>query len=69
MSTKSTIGYDEKWHLYEELRDDTVWLAVEGLDYSVGPSRVCVQIPAAAIDAIRKASPRSFPHMRKDAVA
>jgi hypothetical protein len=57
MSTRSTICYTNRWHIYDELMDDTVWLSVsdEDLDFEVDPRNLCVRLPADLAAAIRGA--------------
>jgi len=64
MSTKCTIDHDDKWHLYEDAIDETVWLETTGFDFVAGPDRIRVHLPEEAIDAIRKAKASYFPHLR-----
>lgn len=48
MSTRCTVLYDEKWHLYEEILDhEGLYLELEGsdIDYEVSPGYISVRIP------------------------
>lgn len=41
MSTKSTIRYGDRWHLYQEcLEDDAVYLELEDVDIQLNTSSV-----------------------------
>jgi hypothetical protein len=64
MSTKCTIDHDDKWHLYEDALDETVWVETRGYDFAAGLHAIRIQLPEAVIDAIRKADACRFPHLR-----
>lgn len=64
MSTKCTIDHAEKWHLYEDAVDETVWLETRGVDFIAGLGLVRIRLPEEAVDAIRKARASNFPHLR-----
>lgn len=55
MSTKCTVLYDEKFHLYNECFDGGgLYLSLEGSDieYEVVPNRVVVRIPRYIVEEI-----------------
>jgi hypothetical protein len=64
MSTKCTIDHGKTWHLYEDAIDETVWIETRAEPFAACCGKVRVQMPAALIDAIRKAKPGHFPHLR-----
>lgn len=64
MSTKCTIKYDDKWHLYEDVLDETVWVETQGYDFVAGRDSIRIHLPEAVIDAIRNADANRFPHLR-----
>jgi len=67
MSTRCTIKGGGQWHLYEDAIDESVWLELrEGCDFVACPDSVRVRLPEAAIDAIREAGQKKFPHLRAD---
>lgn len=64
MSTKCTIDRGENWSVYEDAADESVWVETRGVAFAAFPGSVRVLLPTEAIDAIRKASADSFPHLR-----
>jgi hypothetical protein len=52
MSTKSTIAYGDKFHLYFDHADDKVHLRVEGAGFNCGPDKVTVDLSKEVLEAI-----------------
>ena len=56
MSTRATIAYGEKYHLYSECFDvdGSVYLELNGpdLEYEASPGQIVVHIPRNVIEAI-----------------
>ncbi len=60
MSTKITISYDKKHHLYQEIFDvSNVYLEVSGHDFEASNGRVMVQIPIKAFRSMIKSWEKS----------
>lgn len=54
MSTKSTVAFGPNFHLYRECLDDaSVYLELEGTEFTAERDRVTVAIPVATWEAIR----------------
>jgi len=60
MSTKSTIAYDKKFHLYKEMGDPNhIYLELDTNNYEAGYGRVMIPIPVHIWEVIRE-----FPGVR-----
>lgn len=54
MSTKATLAYGDKFHLYLEcLDDENVYLELEASEYEAHPGSITVQIPLPIWEVIR----------------
>lgn len=55
MSTKSSISYGDKYHLYyEAFKDDHVCLELDDVEYKATPATVMVAIPKKVFEEIIK---------------
>lgn len=69
MSTRSSIAYSEKYHLYAEVFDDTgLYLEQDGndLEFEVYPNRINVKIPNQVLKAILDNAEQIRKHIESD---